>query len=108
MRKTKRGRASSTPLTSSGVLRMTWSPRASRCLPVRRRISASSDSRPGECATSLKTPQQYEPSTKQLLYPSRQGQRFGNRDVVGPVDVYDGFDDLAVERLPCPAEPGQE
>src|SRR5437763_1547661 len=88
---------------SSGLWTSTRKPRASRCLPVRRRISVSSVSRPGECACSRKMPQQNESLTCHPPCRSRLGllrdQRFCQGYVLGPVDVYNCIDDLGVDRL---------
>src|SRR5215467_885825 len=67
MRKMPRGSSSITPPSSSGALSSTWKPLASSPFAVRRKISESSLSRPGECASSRKMPQQYGSLTLSLL-----------------------------------------
>src|SRR5260370_30687803 len=109
MRKIPRGLASPATPSSSGVLRSTWNPLASRPFADRRRISASSLSRPGECASSRKMPQQYGSLTRCLSLGSRgaRGQRFGQRNVLGSVHVHDGLDHVPLHRLPPLHPPGE-
>ena len=57
MRKTRSGGRSASGVSSSGPFSTTANPRASSSLPVSRKISASSHSRPGECARSRNSPQ---------------------------------------------------
>src|SRR5262249_7036926 len=66
MRKMPRGCFSTAPPSSSGVMSSTCTPSASSPFAVRRRISESSLSRPGECASSRKMPQQYGSVTLSL------------------------------------------
>src|SRR5499426_1260230 len=73
MRKMPRGSSSITHPSSSGVLSSTWKPLASSPFAVRRRISESSLSRPGECASSRKMPQQYGSLTLSLLSGADKG-----------------------------------
>src|SRR5215470_5882088 len=111
MRKMPRGGSSTTPPSSSGVLRSTWKPLASRPFAVRRRISESSLSRPGECASSRKMPQ-YSSLTSFLLSKEsllcgagREG--FRQRHVLGAVHVDDRLDHLSVHRLARLVKPAE-
>src|SRR5260370_7927398 len=108
MRKMPSGGVSAA-LSSSGARSSTRTPRPSRCLPVRRRISASSLSRPGECSRSRKRPQ-YVRSLPPLLLlgscaPLSSRERLRRRHVQAAVHVHHRLDDLAVERLAPPVEP---
>src|SRR5262245_33810273 len=113
LRNTECGRASVRCPISSAALRPTWNPAASRCLAVRRRISASSVSRPGECACSRKMPQQDKSFTRRTsrVYRSRScsppPDRLGERHVLCPIDVDDRLHDLRVERLARAMEPAE-
>src|SRR5262249_28778635 len=136
IRNTNRGRGSVRLPTSSALFRLTWKPSASRCLAVRRRISASSVSRPGEFVRSRKMPQQDSsitrwssgtpvegpqplpnlphgrtPKVRDLVGCSCSSrshrQRLGEGHILDPVHVHDRLDHFTVHRLTTPVQPGQ-